>query len=215
MTRPREFRNRIASHNGHAITAAGLCLLGSWLSWSLAYALVVGLTLGFLTVIHGEEVAAGTLLFLLPRWIHPAVIACAALLLLWGAIDRRLRRFRPVSDRPIVGWHLPGEFLLTPARLTFGIWDHLGAVIRLNQTEKSDAFALLRHIYQERKCSRSSLGAHFEEIRRLPKLLEALQLVGWVDLLRHDEEWCYMIPGTEEEAVAALMDEGGKEKEKE
>ena len=207
MTLPREFRNRIASHNRHAITAAVLCLLGSWLSWTLAYAFVVGVALGFLSAVHGDEIAAGTLLLGFPVWVHPVAIVSAGLLLLWGAIDQRYRRFHPVSDRPIVGWHILGDVLLTPARLTFGIWDHLGAVILLSETEKGDAFELLRHIQKERKCSRSSLGSLFEDAGLLRRLLDALQLAGWIDLLRHDEEWCYIVPGTEEEAVANLMNE--------
>jgi hypothetical protein len=205
MTIPREFRNRIASHNRHAIAAAALCLLGSWLSWTLAYALVVGLTLGFLTAIHGEEVADGTRLLSLPGRVHPAAIAVAAVLLIWGAIDHHRRRFRTADDRPIIGFHILGDVLLAPARLTFGIWEHLGAMIRLNDTQMREAFALLCHIYREKKCSRSSLGPYFVDAGNLPCLLEALQLAGWIDLLRSGDDWCYIIPSTEEETVAGLV----------
>ena len=205
MTLPREFRSRIASHNRHAIAAVLLCLLGSSALWALGYALIVGITLGFLTSIHGEEAAAGTWLLLLPWWIQPTAFACASLLLLWGAIDRRFLRFRPVSDRQIIGWHVLGDVLLAPPRLTFGIWDHLRALIHLNEKQKCEAFALLRHIHHERRCSLSSLGSLLSGPRRLPKLLDALQLIGWIGLLRHDEEWCYIIPSTEEETVANLM----------
>lgn len=209
MTIPREFRKRIASHNRHAIAAAALCLLGSWLTWTIAYALVVGVTLGFLTAIHGEEVADGTRLLSLPVWVHPAAIAVAAVLLIWGAIDQHRHRFRTADDRPIIGIHILGDVLLAPARLTFGIWEHLGAVIRLSQPEMREALALLQHVYREKKCSVSSLGAHFVDTDKLPHLLEALQLAGWIDLLRSGDDWCYIIPSTELEAVAALAGDGG------
>ena len=205
MTVPREFQSRIASHNRQVVGAVLLCLLGSGVLWALAYALIVGITIGFLTSIHGEEVAAGTLLIVLPWWIRPAALSFAALLFLWGLIDRWFRRFRPVGDRQIIGWHILGDILLAAPRLTFGIWDHLRAMVRLNGQEQSEAIELLRYIYHQKRCSRSSMGAIFPETHRLPKILDSLQLLGWIGLLRHDEEWFYIIPSSEEPAVASLF----------
>ena len=205
MTLPREFQSRIASHNRHAIAASAFCLLGAWLSWMLAYALVVGLTLGFLTAIHVTQAGEEAPPLAWPWWVHPAALAGAALLLAWGAVDQRCRRFRPVNDRQIIGWHILGDVLLTPARLTFGVWEHLRAMIWLNETQRYEAFELLRHIREERQCSLSSLGSFFTDSTCLPKLLDALQLAGWIGLLLHDGEWCYIIPSVEEAAVADLM----------
>ncbi len=201
MSAERELRNRIASHNRHAIVAAVICLFGSWFAWLIAYGLVIGLTLGFLTSIHGDEVVEGRRLLSIPGWVHPAFLALAAGLLIWGSIDQRARRFRPVDDRPIVGWHIFGDIVLAPARLTFGIWNHLGAVVRLDSRGIEEALGLLRQIRSDKKCSRSSLGAYIADARDLPRLLEALQFAGLIDFLQQDDVWYYFIPASEEESV--------------
>jgi len=125
-------------------------------------------------------------------------------LLAWAWIDARRRRFRPVDDRPIVGWHIFGDIVLAPARLTFGIWSHLGAVVRLDSRDLDQALDMLRRIRSEKRCSRSSLGAHISDVGRLPRLLEALQLVGLIDLLQQDDECYYFIPSQEDETVSRM-----------
>ena len=190
-----QFRRRISSHNRHAVLAAVLSLLGAWVGWTVAYGLFVGVILGALTVTHGQEVLLGERLMSIPAWMHPAALAAA---------DERHHRFQPASDRPVVGWHLLGDVLLLPARLTFGFGHQLAAVIRLNHAEQSEAFELLRHIHAERRCLLHSLGAWFPDARRLRKLLLALQLAGWIDLLRTEEGWIYIVRSTEAEEVEAL-----------
>jgi len=86
------FRRRITSHNRHAVLAALLSLAGAWLSWTIAYGLVVGVTIGVLTVVHGQEVIMGDRLMTLPEWIHPAALVLALALLVWAAVDERKNR---------------------------------------------------------------------------------------------------------------------------
>ena len=202
------FRQRIASHNRHAVVAAGLSLLGAWVAWSIAYALFVGFILGFLTVVHGQEVITGERLMSFPAWVPFAALAAAFLLLVWGAVDERLKRFQPVDDRPVVGWHLPGEFLLLPARLTFGVANQLASIIRLSAAEQTEACSLLRHIHEEKRCLQHSLGAWFPDARQLQKLLLCLQLVGWIDLLHTEGGWIYIVRSTEEGEVAGILGDG-------
>lgn len=201
------FRQRITSHNRHAVVAALLSLLGAWVGWTVAYALFVGILLGFLTVAHGQEVLTGERLLSLPAWVQPSALAAALVLLVWAAVDERKRRFHPVSDRPVVGWHLLGDVLLLPARLTFGIGHQLAAIIRLSPTEQSEAEILLRHIFEQKRCFRHSLGALFPDHARLSKLLFALQMAGWIDLLRTEDGWLYIVKSNEAEDVAALFEE--------
>ena len=203
-----QFRQRISSHNRHAVIAAVLSLLGAWVAWTIAYGLFVGVTLGALTVAHGQEVLLGERLMSIPAWLHQAALAAALLLLVWAAVDERLHRFHPASDRPVVGWHILGDVLLLPARLTFGFGHQLAAIIRLNHPEKIEAFDLLRHIHVEKRCLLHSLGAWFPDAGRLRKILLALQLAGWIDLLRTEEGWIYIVKSTEEEEVAAMFDDG-------
>ncbi|MFZ4598987.1 MAG: hypothetical protein ACOYNN_10105 [Terrimicrobiaceae bacterium] len=207
MSLPWEFRERIRRHNLHAVTMAILSLIGAWLTWLLAYGLVVGLVMGFLTVVDGQAVLLGEKLLGLPWWIHPGALLLAAILLGWAALDERVKRYKPVDDRPVIGWHIFPDIVLTPARMTFGIWNHMTAVIRLSAEEKLEAFDLLRHICAEGKCSESSLGAFFPNLPRLRKILTALQLVGWIDLHRSDDEGFYLVRSDELESVREMISE--------
>ncbi|MFA7345958.1 MAG: hypothetical protein WC003_16790 [Terrimicrobiaceae bacterium] len=203
----RGFRRRISSHNRHAVIAALLSLLGAWVVWTMAYGLFVGVILGVLTVAHGQEVLLGECLMSLPAWMHPAATAAALVLLVWAAVDEKLNRYHPASDRAVVGWHILGDVLLLPARLTFGFGHQLAAVIRLNGSEQGEAFALLRHIHTEKRCRLHSLGALFPDAARLRKLLLSLQMAGWIDLLRTEEGWIYIVRGCEAEEVAGFFGE--------
>jgi len=202
------FRRRISSHNRHAVIAAVLSLLGAWVTWTVAYGLFVGAILGALTVAHGQEVLLGERLMSVPAWLHQAALAAALLLLIWAAVDERLNRFHPASDRAVVGWHILGDVLLLPPRLTFGFGHQLAAIIHLSHSERIEAYELLRHIHSEKRCLLHSLGAWFPDTRRLRKLLLALQLAGWIDLLRTEDGWIYIVKSTEAEEVAEIFDDG-------
>jgi len=203
-----QFHRRIASHNRHAVLAAILSLLGAWLAWTIAYGLLVGITLGLLTIIQGQEVIAGEKLIAFPAWLRTAALSAALVSLVWTAVDERRRRYHPVGDRPVVGWHLLGDILMLPARLTFGVGHQLAAIIRLNPSEKQEACDLLQHIHTEKRCPAHSLGALFANPKRLRKILTALQLAGWIDLLRTTENgWIYIERSCEAAALAAMFDE--------
>jgi len=104
-----------------------------------------------------------------------------------------------------VGWHLLGDVLLLPARLTFGFGHQLAAIIRLNPAEQEQAIGILHHIYTEKRVPLHSLGAWFPDHFRLRKLLLALQLAGWIDLLRTEDGWIYIVRSTEADEVASFF----------
>ena len=141
----------------------------------------------------------------LPWWMNPAAALLAGLLLAWAAWEARWRRFKPVDDRPVVGWHIFGDIVLAPARMTFGVWNHLAAVIRVDHAEEIEAFDLLRHLYENGKCTASHLGALFSDLSRLRKLLAALQLAGWIDLHRGDDDGFYVVRSDEADDVAMMV----------
>jgi hypothetical protein len=190
---------------------AVLCLLGAWVGWTVTYALLVGLVLGFLTVVEGQAVILGEKLLKLPWWIHPAALMLAAVLLVWAAWDERCRRYEPVDDRPIIGWHVFSDIVLAPARLTLGVWGHASAVIRLNRAGRQEAFEVLRHIFEEGRSSVASLGAYFPDVSRLREMLLALQLAGWIDLHRGDDGPFYLIRSDEAGEVRSMMEPGDSE----
>ena len=205
MNVPAEFRRRIRRHNRHAVMMSGLCLLGAWVGWLVAYGLVVGLALGFLTVVEGQAVILGEKLVTLPWWMNPTAGLLAGILLAWASREQRWRRFKPVDDRPVVGWHIFGDIVLAPARMTLGVWNHLAAVIRVDHAEEIEAFELLRHLYENGKCTTSHLGALFSDLSRLRKLLAALQLAGWIDLHRGDDDGFYVVRSDEADDVAMMV----------
>jgi len=204
------FHRRIASHNRHAVLASLLSLLGAWLAWTIAYALLAGITLGFLTIVQGQEVIAGEKLIAFPAWLHSAALAAALASLVWAAVDERNSRYHPVSDRPVVGWHILGDILLLPARLTFGVGHQLAAIIRLSHSEQQEACDLLHHIHTEKRCPAHSLGAWFANPKRLRKILTALQLAGWIDLLRTEDGWIYIERSCEAAEIAGMFEEPGE-----
>jgi len=199
------FQQRIASHNRHVVIAALLSLLGAWVTWTIFYAFFVGLVLGALTVAHGQEVIAGEKLLTLPEWLQPAALLLALVSLVWEAVDERKNRFHPVRDRSVVGWHLLGDILLLPARLTFGIGHQLSSIIRLSRSAQGEAVELLRHIHAEKRCAAHSLGAWFPDQKRLRKILGALQVAGWIDLLRTEEGWIYIERSSAAEELADMF----------
>lgn len=202
-----QFRRRLASHNRHAVIAAILSLLGAWLAWTIAFGLLAGITLGLLTIIQGQEVIAGEKLIAFPEWLRTAALAAALASLVWAAVDERKHRYHPVGDRPVVGWHILGDILLLPARLTFGVGHQLAAIIRLSRSEQQEACNLLHHIHTEKRCPAHSLGAWFANPKRLHKILTALQLAGWIDLLRTEDGWIYIERSCEAAGLAKMFDE--------
>lgn len=204
-----KLERRLALHNRHAVLMAGLSLIGAWVAWTVAYGLVVGVSLGLLTVTHGQEVVSGERLMSPPFWLHPVFLLLALASLVWAAVDERRTRYRPVSDRPLIGWHLLADLLLLPARLTFGIGHQLAGTIRLSRREQEESLELLRHIRAEHRCPATSLGAYFPNLRSLHRELAALQVLGWIDLLRTEEGWIYIERSSAADEIRDLL--GGEE----
>ncbi len=220
---PRAFQARFATHNLNCWLAALLSLLGAAAVWILVGTFLAALAFLIDTVIRGEsglvtfqfdeiaEQSAGAIrnlsVAVAPRWLVPAGAAIGAGLFLWAVVDRWHRRFRPVTDRPIIGWHLFGEILLLPARMVLGIWDHLTARVRLSTAEREEAWRLLQIIHERGRSPRTELAADVSDPRMLDRLLDALQVTGWIDLHRGDDDWFYLIRGDNEHELRELLTE--------
>lgn len=196
-TPPRKFRQEIAQHNRHCWLAAAAALFCAWLAWIFLYAVLTGAVLLFLTIQKGEGAT-------FPWWLNPAVSGVALVLLLWGAVDTRSRRFRPPPDRPIIGWHVLPDVLLLPPRLTFSIGHHLAARIRLSRHEKLSAWDLLGAIVDAGRYPAYGLGLDVQEPIQQEKLINALQLLRWIDLHSGEEGWFYRILSDREEEFLRL-----------
>lgn len=204
-----EFDRRISSHNWHAVLAAFLSFLGACVGWVVGYGFFVGFVLGVATVISGQEVILGEKLMSLPGWLNVVAAGLAAGLMTWAMLDHWASRFRPVSDRAVIGWHIFWDILLLPARLSIGVLDQLGGMVRLDSSEREEAVAVLRHIAESHPCERHSLGAFFPDQARLRREILALQLLGWVDLLEGEKDWIYIVRSTEQEEVDEVLAAGG------
>ena len=199
---PSEFRARFAVHNRNCWVAAFLSLLGAWLGWLFFFALF---TAG---VLLAETIRTNnTDLFKPPPWYVPAGLGLAGFLLVWAAIDRWRRRYRPPSDRSIIGWHLIPEVLMLPARMTFAIWEQIGGHIRLSVREKEECWRLLQVVFAMKRAEATQITQEFADPRELSKLLTALQLTGWIDLHRGDEDWFYRVISDQEVIVRAMTQE--------
>lgn len=196
---PPEFSARITEHNRSCWVAAALSLFGAWLAWMLFFAFYTGGVLVFETVRTGN-----TDLFNPPRWYWPAGAGAIAVLVLWGAADRWKNRFSLPPDRPIIGWHLFREVLLSPPRMTFAIWDQIDVRIRLSGRERAEAWELLQTIFAWKRAEATELTREFPDGRRLSKLLTALQLAGWIDLHRGEESWFYRVLSDQEPLLRTL-----------
>lgn len=197
---PREFLDRFAAHNRTCWAAAVVSVVGAALAWLFLFALYSGAVLVFETVRTGSTELQSP-----PEWYWFGAAGGAAFLVLWGIADRWKTRFRPPPDRPIIGWHLARECVLIPPRMTFAIWDHVMARVRLSAWDRAEAWRLLQTIFATKRAELPELALHFPDSRQLSHLLLALQLTGWIDLHRGEETWFYRVVSDQEPTIRALL----------
>lgn len=197
---PRAFLARIAEHNRHCWLAALLSLVGAWLAWMLYAALFTGAVLLMESIRTGD-----TNILRPPVWFYPVGGGIVLVLLIVAAVDAWMRRYRPLSDRPIIGWHLTTEVLFLPARMTFAILDHIAARVVLSRYERAEAWRLLLLIWQMDRPSAALMSYDFPDPRQLSKLLFALQILGWIDLFNGDEDWYYKVRSEETRFLREML----------
>jgi hypothetical protein len=196
---PGQFRRDLRVHNLHAIAMSVLSLLAAIIVWNLAYFFFVLILLGLVTAARGDIGAE------IPPWIPGTAGILAGLLFLWGILDHLRRRFAGLDDRPIIGWHLGGDIFLLPVRLTLAIGGNLSAVRWLSPEEQDRAWELLTTIHRAGKTRVSALTVVEADPARLHRFLSALQLAGYIDLHRGEEDWFYTVRSTKEPQLRGLM----------
>lgn len=188
-------RAQVRAHNIHALVLGILSLVAAVLAWNLAYFFFVLILLGVVTSARGEPFVA------MPQWIPLTAVGLALALLVWGTVDHFRKRFAGASDRPIIGWHLFGEFLLLPVRLTFAVWGNLAAIRRLDEAQFARMAELLETIHRSNKARLSALTLVESDSTQLHRLLETLQFTGLIDLHRGEGDWFYTIRSTREPEI--------------
>jgi hypothetical protein len=196
---PAPFRARIASHNRHAVFLAVCALLGASLLWNLAYFFFVLILLGLTTAVRGDFGPA------IPAWIPGTAGILAGILLVWGAADQFFRRFEGPPDRPIIGWHLIREVLLMPVRVTYAVWGNLSAIRQLDHHDIDRAWELLMAIHGAGRARLTELSLVEPNPRQLHKLLEVLQLTGYIDLHQGQDDWFYTVRSVETESLHRML----------
>lgn len=167
------------------------------MGWLVFYAVFAGAVLLFETIRQGPAASS-------PAWLHPAAAALAAGLLLWAWLEARAKKFGAPEDRPVIGWHLLRDVLLLPARLTLSIAGHVGARIRLGKRGRMAAWQLLEAVAEAGAMPAHQLPSEIPFQRELPRALEALQLLGWLDLHAGQEAWFYRVRSAREDELARL-----------
>ncbi len=196
---PPVFRKSITSHNRQCWIAAVISLGTALLGWLVFGVLFTGAVLLQEIIRTGNPDLRGA-----PGWLWPLMGTLAAALVTWAGIERWARRYRPLDDRPIIGWHLFVDVLLTPARMTYAIWDHLSLRVSLSAIRRREAWRLLQFIEERKRVPVSTLGQAFPDGHLLSRLLLALQLTGWIDLHRGDEDWNYVLRSEAEQRLRLL-----------
>lgn len=172
---PKEFLDRVRSHNFHAVLAAVMALFGAWICWLVLYGLLWMVTMFSLNASKGLETTW-------PQWLNPLILALFTCLIMAAAISRAKRRYRGPDDRAIIGFHTITDFALLPARLTLAVWDHWEARIRLSREELHASWELLQEIGSRSKLPAHQLALVVPDPQLLEKILPALQYTGWVDM---------------------------------
>ena len=198
---PAVFCAQIAEHNRSCWIAAALSLGCAGVAWAIAGVIYAGLVLLFGGLGPMDALK-------LPQWFFPVGLCGVVVLLALAVIDRKYRRrFRPVSDRPIIGRHLMEDLLLLPARATLLVWDHLDARIVLSRGERETAWMLIQTISKMKRADSSLLARDFPDSARLSKMLTALQLAGWIDLYRAEEDFYYRVRSEHTKTINSLVAE--------
>lgn len=196
---PAIFEKSFREHDRHCVIAAGLSLIGAWLSWLLFGTVYCGAVILFETVRTGnpdlQRVSSA-------YWVAGA--GAALILFVWASVDRFRRLYQPPPDRTIIGWHLFADVLLWPPRLTYAIADNMALRTRADARRIGEAWRLLEVIVRRERAPRSVLTYDFPDEILLGKLLRALQLTGWIDLYRGEEDWYYRIRTDAEETLRSM-----------
>jgi hypothetical protein len=201
---PAIFEKSFREHDRHCVIASVLSLIGAWFSWLLFGTVYCGAVILFETVRTGnpglQRVANG-------YWVVGAGIVL--ILFVWASIDRFRRLYQPPPDRSIIGWHLFADVLLWPPRLTYAVADNMALRTHADARMIGEAWRLLEVIVRRERAPRSVLTYDFPDEVVLDKLLRALQLTGWIDLYRGEQDWYYRIRTDAEEALR----QGGTQEE--
>lgn len=201
---PAIFEKSFRDHDRHCLIAAGMSLIGAWFSWLLFGTVYCGGVILFETVRTGNpdlQRVSGV------YWAAGAGVAF--FLFVWASADRIRHLYQPPPDRAIIGWHLFADVLLWPPRLTYAIADNMGLRTGADARMLGEAWRLLEVIVQRERAPRSVLAYDFPDDRLLEKLLRALQLTGWIDLYRGEEDWYYRIRTDAEETLRSLNEPEG------
>jgi len=179
-------RRRLASHNRHVYLGTFIALLAATLLWVILYYAGHWLVLFGLTAAVGE---AAQLPRNYDRWFAGYVLVIC--LSGWGW--RLWRRGRPLTDRPIFGWHLLPEIFFLPAELTFSISGNLAAHRRITPDLVEACSLLLEEIQRRQRLDSSKVGQLAVSAALADEALLALQYAGLIDLHRGSEDWFYTV----------------------
>ena len=196
------FVRRAHFHNITVVIAAVLSAAAAAVVWFFLYFGGQWAILSFRTSVEGETarlpedydlwfgflLSVSLLTVLVWRWTHPP---------------------RPPQDRPILGWHLVGEFLLLPGWLILACSDQCAAWQSLSRGRLLTAWQLLQAFARQPKWPEPHLPQLGLDAGELPQALRLLQYLGLIDLHRGRPYWFYRLRSSEEATVRRWMETAG------
>lgn len=192
-------KKEIHQHNLQCWLAALSCLFLAWLAWLALTALLYGFALLIKTVKDGPDSPH-------PAWLPYLILALIAFLLIWASWDAFANRFRPVPERPIIGWHLLADILLLPPRLTFGIWQNLSATIHLQRPALEVAANFILQLSETGRLPLHSTAVEIPHPKSIEKIIDALKILRWVDLHKNQDGWFYSLVSDRQKILSKLTE---------
>lgn len=189
----RRIKDRVRSHNRTALTFAFLSAAGAAICWGLLFALAQWLTLLAITIVRGSYAS------LPPGFpVGFTAIACALIFSAW--LDRKVtpNSIPPDERSPR---EIAMDFMLAIPRMTLAVSANLAARQRLTRDEVVMAAGLMDRVSRERRMSIHELPTEIPEQRERESVLNAMLLIGLLEIQHADNGIWLRVPRTAREVM--------------
>lgn len=181
-----ELREELSRHNRRVLGLAFLSAAAAVFFWALFYFLSYWLTLLAITV-------AGPMDVRMPEGFTMGFFMVAVGLCVVAAIGQWRHPHELPADHKPVG-EIALDFLLAVPRMTLAVWGNLRAWQYLDRHELELGVRFLGALEHEQPIGMHRLPLHLPDPRTRSRVVLALQLIGFVETRRVDDELAFVLP---------------------